>query len=68
MILPFLSADRGLCASRSSNAPVACKLTSRRRPPAALFNFLERRRNQPLRDLCQICARPLLIWTFWQIW
>ena len=60
MILPVPSADRRLCASRSSNAPVACKLTSRRRPPAALFNFLERRRNQPLRefvpDLCQTIA------------
>jgi hypothetical protein len=42
------------------NAPVPCKLTSRRRPPAALFNFPERRRNQPLRkfvpDLCQTIA------------
>jgi hypothetical protein len=60
MILPVLSADRRLCASRSSNAPVACKRTSRRRPPAARFNFLERRRSQPPRefvpDLCQRIA------------
>ena len=26
------------------------------------------RRNQPLANLCQICARVLLIWTFWRIW
>jgi hypothetical protein len=51
-----LSAD----PSQWSNTPVPCKLTSRRRPPAALFDFLERRRNQPLSefvpDLCQKIA------------
>ena len=55
-----LSRDPPLNASRCSNTPVPCKLTSRRRPPAALFNFLERRRNQPLREfvpnLCQRIA------------
>ena len=55
-----LSANPPLNASRCSNTPVPCKFTSRRRPPAALFNFLERKRNQPLLefvpDLCQRIA------------
>ena len=46
--------------SRWSNTPVPCKPTSQRRPPAVLFDFLERRRNQPLSefvpDLCQKIA------------
>jgi len=27
-----------------------------------------RARSAAISNLCQICVRPLLIWTFWQIW
>ena len=57
-----------LNTSRFSDAPLASKFTSRCRPPAAHFYFLARGEISRSRDLCQICARELLIWTFWQIW
>ena len=38
-------------------------------PPASgPFYFLEKRRINRYANLCQICARALLIWTFWRIW
>jgi hypothetical protein len=62
MVRVVLSANRPLNASPCSNTTVPCNFTSRRRPPAALFNFLERKQNQPLRDfvpdLCQRTADP----------
>ena len=51
------------------NTRVPRKLTSPRRPPAALSNFLERRRNQPrskcVPDLCQKIA-DLDVWQVWR--
>jgi len=38
-------------------------------PPAGPRSLKTRKkRDQPLSNLCQICARALMIWAFWQVW
>lgn len=54
-----------LNASRFSDTPLASTFTSRCRPPAAHFLFSSEKAKSAAHA---ICARELLIWTFWQIW